>query len=172
MFSHSKLKLMTCNATGIMSSASYLIDTINTKNIDICGISEHWLYEKDLHFLKSIDTNYKCHSVSDFSLKFPSNRKVGKGGVALLWHIKLDNKVSPIEIDDDRIIGIELLIDSINSYFIFQVYLPCKNYAGSKYKDYIEKLENLVSTYSSRGTVFIMGDMNSEIHANHNNLNR
>ena len=68
MFSHSKLKLMTLNATGIMSSV-YLIDTINTKNIDVCGISENWLYEKDLHFLKSIDTKYKCHSVSDFSLK-------------------------------------------------------------------------------------------------------
>ena len=169
IFSHSQFKLMTWNATGIMSSASYLIDSINSKKIDICGISEHWLYEKDLYFLKSIDTKYKCHAVSDFSLKLPSNRKVGKGGVALLWHNKWDNKVTPIDIDDDRIIGIELLIDSSNYCFIFQVYLPCKNYAGSKYRDYIEKLENIVSIYSTRGTVVIMGDMNSEIFDNNNN---
>ena len=77
---------------------------------------------------------------------------------------QLDNIVSPINIDDDRIIGIEILLDALNCYYIFQVYLPCKNYPGSEYKNYIDKLENLVSIYSSRGTVIIMGDMNSEIY--------
>ena len=38
---------MTWNATGIMSSSSCLSDCLSFKNIDICGLSEHWLYEKD-----------------------------------------------------------------------------------------------------------------------------
>ena len=164
MFTLNQINLMTWNATGVMSSASYLVDTINNKAIDVCGISEHWLYDKKLHILNSLDTKYKSHSVSDLSLQIDSKRKVGKGGVAILWHSKLDSMVSPIEVTDNRIIGIELLLDSSNYYFIFQVYLPCKNYPVSKYKDYIEKIENIVSIYSSRGTIIIMGDMNSKVY--------
>ena len=45
------LNVLSWNATGIMSSSTYLCDTLVQRNIDICGISEHWLYEKDLYFL-------------------------------------------------------------------------------------------------------------------------
>ena len=45
--------ILTWNATGIMSSAAYLSDCLNQNKVDICGISEHWLYEKDLSFFKS-----------------------------------------------------------------------------------------------------------------------
>ena len=44
------LKLLSWNATGIMSSGSYLGRVLENLNIDICGISEHWLYRNDLHF--------------------------------------------------------------------------------------------------------------------------
>ena len=74
------LKLMTWNATGIMSSSSYLCDVLSGKDIDICGLAEHWLYENDLIFLDQINSSYKCHAVSDFDLKFPGRRRVGKGG--------------------------------------------------------------------------------------------
>ena len=82
------LRIRTWNATGIMSSSSYLSQALYKKNIDLCGISEHLLYEKDLHFLNQIDSYYHCHAVSDFSLRFPGRRRVGKGGVAILWHKK------------------------------------------------------------------------------------
>ena len=91
MLSLENLNLMTWNVTGIMSSSSYLVELLNNNAIDICGISEHWLYEKNLYFLESLDNNYKSYAVSDFDLKRPSNRKVGKGGVAILWHDKLIN---------------------------------------------------------------------------------
>ena len=102
-----QFNFLTWNATGIMSSASYLCECLKQKNIDICGISEHWLYEKDLQFMKQIDNSYMCHAVSDFDLKRPSRRRVGKGGVAILWHKKYDNYVIPLSLDDDRVIGIK-----------------------------------------------------------------
>ena len=37
----------------------------------------------------------------------PSRRKVGKGGVALIWRKELDKYVSLLNIEDDRLIGIE-----------------------------------------------------------------
>ena len=47
--------IITWNATGIMSSAAYLSNCLNQNKVDICGISEHWLNEKDLSFLNQID---------------------------------------------------------------------------------------------------------------------
>ena len=44
------LNFLCWNGTGIMFSSSYLSNILNKKAFDICCISEHWLYEKDLNF--------------------------------------------------------------------------------------------------------------------------
>ena len=152
---------LTWNATGIMSSASYLCECLKHKNIDICGISEHWLYEKDLQFLKQIDNSYMCHAVSDFDLKRPSRRMVGKDRVAKLWHKKYDKCVIPLSLDDDRVIGIKFEIDRDNSIFFFQVYLPCTNHSIDKFKEYLDRLQNILSLYSEKGKVVLLGDFNT-----------
>ncbi|MES9882676.1 MAG: hypothetical protein ABW185_17555, partial [Sedimenticola sp.] len=77
-----------------MSSCTYLSNILTTGNIDICGISEHWLYEHDLHFLDIIDVNYCCYARSDFDLGLPGVRRVGKGGVCLLWKKEFDRRVT------------------------------------------------------------------------------
>ena len=63
---------MTWNATGMLSSCSYIVDILTYKNIDILGISEHWLRETDLHFLDQLHSNYyyKSFSVCDRDLCF------------------------------------------------------------------------------------------------------
>ena len=76
------MKFMTWNSSSIMPSASYLSSALQRFDIDICGISEHWLYKKELHFLDSIHRLYIYAAVADFDLERPSKRKVGKGGVA------------------------------------------------------------------------------------------
>ena len=157
------LNILTWNATGIMSSAAYLIGCLNEINIDICGIAEHWLYEKDLAFLSQLDKNYTSCAVSDGDLKRPSNRRVGKGGVAFLWHIKHDNYVSPILFDDDRVIGIKYEINPDNFVYFIQTYLPCSNHSINLYKEYVDRLQNIVSLYSEKGTVIIMGDVNTHL---------
>lgn len=101
------VKLLTWNVTGIMSSCKYLCNVLHDHKIDICGISEHWLFEKDIFFLDKIDPAYVSHSVSDNDLKLPNNRKVGKGGVAILWNKQLSNKISILQIDSDRIVGVQ-----------------------------------------------------------------
>ena len=54
MFLNANLKLCTWNVTGIMSSASYLCDLLTAGEIDVCGISEHWLTLDNLFFLETI----------------------------------------------------------------------------------------------------------------------
>ena len=45
------LNIMPWNATGLISSASYLCDALKDKVVDICGISEHFLFPNNVHFL-------------------------------------------------------------------------------------------------------------------------
>lgn len=157
------LNIFTWNATGLMSSCSYLCDVLNNKQIDICGISEHWLCEKDILFLDSIDNQYSWYATYDHDLSIVSQRKVGKGGVCLLWNKRLSNVISPVPIDDDRIIGLQINLGMHNLIFVFQVYLPCSNHSINSYKGYIDKIENILSTYYQKGVVIVMGDINSEL---------
>ena len=69
------LNILTWNATGIMSSATYLTDCLYRNKIDICGISEHWLYEKDLQFLNQLDNSYISYAVADSDLNAQANIK-------------------------------------------------------------------------------------------------
>ena len=85
-----------------------------------CGISEHWLFEKDLHFLAKIDNLYNSYTVLDNDLKHPGSRRVGKGGVAILWHIKYDKNIYPLPIDYDRVIGARF--ETETGVFFFQPY--------------------------------------------------
>ncbi|MES9879927.1 MAG: reverse transcriptase domain-containing protein, partial [Sedimenticola sp.] len=146
-----------------MSSCSYLSKTLTTESIDICGISEHWLYEHDLHFLDCIDKNYSCYAKSDFDLGVPGNRRVGKGGVCLMWRKQFDHRVSRVEIDDDRIIGIQCEFAKGHYLYVFQVYLPCTNYPIYLYREYIDNIYNMLSMYKDKGLVIIMGDFNAHL---------
>ena len=157
------LNILTWNATGIMSISSYLSDCLSYKSIDICGISEHWLYEKDLIFLDQINSNYVCHAVSDFNLEFLEHRRVGKGGVAFLWHKRLDSLITPLSFEDDRIIGLQLEISPSFYIYIFQVNLPCSNHPVARFYEYNDRLGNLIGLFAERGLVLIMGDFNTNM---------
>ena len=90
------LKLLTWNATGLISSSSHLCDSLKNHDIDFCGISEHYLYPQNVHFINSLISDYRTHVVCDRDLLLPSNRRVGKGGVAILWHKRHDSYVVPL----------------------------------------------------------------------------
>lgn len=155
------LRLMTWNASGIMSSGSYLGRSLKRLDTDICGVSEHWLYQKDLHFLESVNQSYNYFAVSDSDLQKPSRRKVGKGGVALFWKWSIDSRVSLLNIDDDRIIGIQYQLSERNFVFIIQVYLPSANHRMDEFESYMLKLRDICNMYFDKGTMVIMGDFNA-----------
>ena len=127
---------------------------------DICNLIT-------LIFLNEINSNYMCHAVSDFDLMIPGHRRVGKGGVALLWHKKLNSRVTPLSFDDDRIIGLQLEISPSLNIYVFQVYLPCSNHPVARFYEYIDKLSNLLGLYAEKGLVLIMGDLNTKLLASH-----
>ena len=87
----------------------------------------------------------------------------GKGGVALLWRKDIDNNVSPLMCDDDRIIGLQYQLLPSNYVFIFQLYLPCSNHSIDSFRNYIHRLYELWYSYSDLGTVIFMGDFNCSL---------
>ena len=159
--SNSSVKLLTWNSTGIMSSSTYLARILDCHSIDICGLSEHWLFNTNLHFLQTINCNYKCFSVSDADLLNPSRRKVGKGGVALFWKRELDKYISLLDIDDDRLVGIEYQVAKEYYMYVIQMYLPSTNHCMQDFKEYMQKLQDLCSVYSNKGILILMGDFNA-----------
>ena len=71
-----KLNLFTWNVACIKTSALCLANKFATFTVDICGISEHWLFERDLHFLGKIHNDLKYHAVSDKHLNSMDSRTV------------------------------------------------------------------------------------------------
>jgi len=153
------LNVVTWNLTGIMSSAMHLSEVLNEGNIDICGLSEHWLSKSNVHFIDSVCADF--NHVTVCSNNGCRNRNIGKGGVSIMWRKKYDNLITPLNIDDDRIVGIQLQVSPGQYMFFFQVYLPCSNYSIDMYNDYMYKLYDLFFTYYDQGFPIFMGDFNA-----------
>ncbi|MES9880824.1 MAG: reverse transcriptase family protein [Sedimenticola sp.] len=84
-----------------------------------------------------------------------------------MWHRRHNGRVTPLSIEDDRIIGIHVLVSERVHLYVFQMYLPSRNHPISKYRDYVEKVENLVSLYAEKGIVVLMGDVNAHLQSKH-----
>ena len=146
-----------------MSGASYASDLLRKGNIKVLGLSEHWLYRHNLHFLQSINCSYNSFGVCDNDLLMPSNRRVGKGGVAILWHKSLDHHVTPLDITSDRICGIQYRLNQHLHFYILQVYAPSSNHPVQVYRDFIDHLHAIISMYCHYGLVILMGDFNAHL---------
>ena len=69
------------NVHGVMFSTPYLSKLLNTYKVQICAISEHWLYNDNVNFLNTIDKDFLSVAVCDSSLDEYSSYRRGKGGV-------------------------------------------------------------------------------------------
>ncbi|XP_069101570.1 uncharacterized protein [Argopecten irradians] len=156
------IRFMSWNVTGIMSAASHLNTALTSHNIDICGISEHWLLEEQRHLFQSIHSDYASHVISDFSLHPLAHDRRRKGGVALLWRKDLSSRVTVIDSADDRIAILKLSLNS-SVVFIMQVYLPTSRYGADTFSEYVAKLNEFCASFLSEGSVIIMGDLNARL---------
>ncbi|MCG7879141.1 MAG: reverse transcriptase domain-containing protein [Candidatus Thiodiazotropha endolucinida] len=145
-----------------MSGASYASHLLSREHIHILGVSEHWLNNSNLHFLSSIHKDYLPYGIIDSEVR-KRGSNIGKGGVAILWHKSLSNFITPLDIDSDRICGIQYrLCENMYIYFI-QVYAPCSNYPIPLYRDFIDCLQTVISMFSQHGIVIVMGDLNAHL---------
>ena len=88
---------------------------------------------------------------------------MGKGGVAR----KYDFCVTPLCIDYDRILCVQIEMSESSYIYLFQVYLPCSNHSSQTCRDYIERLADILSLYLEKGTVMVMGNFNANLSSAH-----
>ena len=116
-------------------------------------------------FLESINSNYTGFRVSDNDLRVANAHRIGKGGVAFMWHNSLSNYITRLDIESDRICGLQLRLDRNNFVYTFQVYAPCSNICISDFRNFVDFLQSVISMYAENGSVVhvVMGDMNAHL---------
>ncbi|WAR26627.1 LOW QUALITY PROTEIN: hypothetical protein MAR_012331 [Mya arenaria] len=165
------LNIIAWNVTGIFSSATYLTDTLVKHSVDICGIAEHWLSPQNIHLFDNLSSDYCYHAVCDSDLYDISNTRKEKV-VLLSYGKKYNDKIVPLNIDSDRLVGIQLQLSPNEYMFFFQLYLPCSNHSISLYRDHIDKLYDVWYQYSNSGVCVFLGDFNAKYIPNFSISNR
>lgn len=131
---------------------------------DICAIQEHWLYPDSLNFLSSVQKDFVGWGRSSNDLNPNSIWRRGMGGIAFLWRKDFDIAIDKLEdLGSDRIIVIKLHLGKQKNIFIIIVYLPASNSAISKYRSYIDDLEDIINRLHGNGTIIILGDFNGQV---------
>ena len=159
------LTLACWNARGIMSSVPYLCQILNSKNIDICVLTEHWLYNHSLSFLDSLDLNFMSYAKCDRDLSGIAYARSGrgKGGVAIMYNRKLSHCISRVNFDDDRLLAIEIRLSNNKHFTVIGAYLPSSDAPPDVFISYIDKLDELISYVSTYSSVAVLGDMNTQL---------
>ena len=100
--------------------------------------------------------------IADNDLLLNSNRRVGKGGVAILWRSSLSNYISPLDIDSDRICGVKYRL-KYACFYIIQVYASSSNYSMHIFREFIDLLQSVILMYSKMGHIVVIGDFNAHL---------
>ena len=102
------LNIITRNVRGIMSSAVPLSHILNKHSVDIALICEHKLLPRSISFLESIHPKYCSYATCCNSTNLYENIKCGKAGTAILYKKNMSDSVSRLDIQNERITGIEV----------------------------------------------------------------
>ena len=130
---------------------------------DIVFVQEHWLFPSDLPLLNNVHQEFMSFGIS--SIDPSDGLLLGRpyGGVAVLWRNSLAPFVKPLSFDDDRIIGLECLLNGLK-ILLLGVYLPYDNkHNFDQYVYYLAKLRSIIEDFESP-YVCILGDFNADIH--------
>ena len=104
---------------------------------DIVFLQEHWLFPADLPSLNRIHDEFMSFGIS--SMNVSDDIVLGRpyGGLAVMWRKHLTSKVKPVSFDDDRIIGVECVVNS-TKMLLLGVYLPCNS--STNFEDFLFSL--------------------------------
>ena len=120
---HGNIAITSFNCHNVKTSADEIRDFCCT--CSILFLQETWLADFKLFSLSTIHPD--LYDIGKSSIDTLSGLKLGcpHGGMCILWKKELGNICNIIDIDDSRIMGIELWRGNIK-IIILNVYLPCK----------------------------------------------
>ena len=146
-----------------MSSAFSLSDMLDKKCIDVAFITEHKLMHRSQHFLSSINSDFYFYNTCDANVDNYGLMRCGKAGTAILIRKSLNTIVSQVNnIDNDRIVGIEIRKNNHTPLYVFCIYMP-SNSDVKCYNDVLCDVHALYAYYCKLGTVVLAGDFNAQL---------
>ncbi|VDI12537.1 Hypothetical predicted protein [Mytilus galloprovincialis] len=83
--------------------------------------------------------------------------------VAFLVSKDIVSFVTEIDIDSDRIIGIQVNLPNVQTFIILSIYLPATTQPHQLYQYNVELLHEICSVYKDMGSIILMGDFNTKI---------
>ncbi|XP_012553302.2 LINE-1 reverse transcriptase homolog [Bombyx mori] len=154
-------KIGTWNVRGLMQPGKLHIleKEITRCELNVCGLSEtHW--KSNGHFLTDAHAIY-----------FSGNNTKSSNGVAIVIPKGINDCVMGYESVSDRVLSIRIKAAPIN-LDIIQVYAPTSSSSDKDLEDFYCDLENTMSKIPNRELLIVMGDLNSKIGANANQLSQ
>lgn len=128
---------------------------------DIVAIQEHWLTPEDLPFLSNIHPDFRGHGIS--AMDPSAGLLIGRpyGGVALMWRRCLDDAVTIIKTDNNRVAAIK--VNSIDSQMLI-ICVYCPYFSIENTEEFINTLGYVHSLLleCDIANTFILGDFNSK----------
>ena len=121
------------------------------RNINILGISETKLHNKDACFAFTKHPKYKCFTSSNIENTYGS-------GVAILMEKNLSKHVSKVDRIEGRIIALHLYLKKCKLY-IMQIYLPSYKKDSDRFQRAIRQL--ITKEIQARSKIIIMEDFNA-----------
>ena len=158
------LTITTLNVHGFRSNKICLAKL--QEKTDILCIPEHLLYTFEKEEITDFTHSHAVHpKACDHQENVsPKERSRGHGGVAILWLNDLDRYVKTEDDGNNRIVCIQLLLDS-QRILIVNVYMPCRNtQTGDNFEETLDQLRELMSKCRATHHVIICGDINASLH--------
>ena len=158
-----QLTIMSWNVRSLTGARPYIYKLMETS--DVIVISEHRLYDCQLHNLESINHNFAVTSKASKSIDDRTcDVRSGIGGIAMFWRNSIGHRIVTMKVNSDRICAIHVHGDTQNdSLFIIGVYLPQIACRISSYEGEVEVLDKLIWSCRQQGEVVVIGDWNCQV---------
>ena len=128
---------------------------------DILLLQETWLVDFELSILSSLHKDFYGKGVSAVD---STCALIGRphGGVAILWRKALGNHCRIMDMNDKRLLGIEIS-NGESKLLVLNVYMPvCAEENKDEFLFYLTKIDSTISNYSSPYSL-VFGDFNASL---------
>lgn len=127
---------------------------------DIIALQETWLLPHDLPFMQTIHSDFGCAAKSSVDTSKGVLRGRPYGGVALLWNKSKLSRVTIVECQSDRIVGIRVQLAG-SDFLIFSVYMPTDDVDNLSEFTTCMAMMNAIRDDIDIPAMYILGDFNA-----------
>ena len=137
---------------------------------DVVLLQETWLLNFELSMLSKLHTDFYGRGISAVDTDTSAISGRPHGGIAIMWRKTLGDGCKIIDLDDKRLMGIEIANSTGKKILLLNIYMPVSTHENKdEFIYYLSKIDSMISS-SPSPYVFTMGDFNANTNMRNNNL--